>query len=205
MAKQQQTEPQALDLRAKTCRMGKIANNLENHGGEWVTAFTVPITGLTLTKDELNDFMRDKYCHASWFETQRELIKPMAWWAGESFALSGAIEAEELTLELSGERLLVLSAEEPEDPDDADDRGKPACRLSRIELTPLVGGLTELRFHLYLHPGVGKNNLYLQEHQHREVRLTLLEAHRTKDELAPQPQLALNAPEGNGAKQPATT
>lgn len=173
--------------------MGKIANNLENHGGEWVTAFTVPITGLTLTKDELNDFLRDKYAHASWFETKRDLVQPMAWWGGESFAISGSFEAEELRIEVTGERVCEFTAEEPADPDDPDDVGTPACRLSRIELTPLVGGLTELRFHLYLHPGVGKTNLMLQEHQHREVRVTLLEANRVKGEESPQAQLPLNA------------
>lgn len=196
-------EPKALNLADKTCRMGKIANNLENHGGEWVTAFTIPISALTLTKDELNEFMRDKYTHASWFETKRDLVQPMAWWQGEGFALSGSIEAEEVRIELSGDRVVTIEAEEPDDSEDEDDVGTPACRLSRIELTPLVGGLTELRFHLYLHPGVGRNNLYLQEHQHREVRLTLLEAQRTKGDVAPQPQLPLNAPEANGQAVPA--
>ena len=90
-----------LNLEAKVCRMGKISNNLEHHGDEWVTAFTIPITGVMLTKEELNAFMHDKYCHASWFEVKSNLAQPMSWWGEETFAVSASYESEALTLTVS--------------------------------------------------------------------------------------------------------
>lgn len=191
MAKQ---HPKILSLEAKHCRMGKISNNLEKHGEEYVTAFTIPISGVMLTKDELNEFMGDKHCHASWFETKRDVQQPMPWWGTESFGISGAYASDSLVIVVSGDRALEFEAEEPEE-EGADVR--PACELSRITLTPQVGGLTEMAFALSVRPDLGKTNLMLQEHQHREVKLSILEA-SAKERAEKQAALPL-APAEDGA------
>lgn len=185
-----------LNLTGKICRLGKFSNNTEYHGDDWEGAFTFPLTGLMLSKDELNTFLRDKHAHASWFNTNGSLAEPMPWWNGESFRVSGAFEAEGLELLVSGGRSLQFAADEP-GPEVEEDTGRPACVLSKITLTPQVGGLTELTAHLTLRPGLGKDNLLLQEHQHREIKLTLQDARaRSKDK---QPELPLGAPEAEGA------
>jgi|ERR1700733_483884 len=197
-----------LQLDAKICRFGKISNNLEKHGKEWVTAFTIPVSGLLLTKAELNKFMRDKYCHQSWFDTsQPGALAPMSWWGPEDFAVSQAFEADAVTIRVSGDRDLEFLAEEGpgDDEDDGEDDGeeskRAACEISRITLKPQVGGLTEMRFALSLRPDIGKKNLMLQEHQHREVKITLVDG-RVKAKRDKQPELPMGQ---RGSDDPNTT
>jgi hypothetical protein len=188
-----------LTLDAKVCRLGKISNNLERHADDYVTAFTIPVAGLMLTKAELNKFMRDKYCYQSWFDTtQPGAGSPMSWWGDEHFHLSQSFEADELTILVSGDRPLTFEAELKSNGDDDDDGNgeetkRAACEITKIMLRPQYGGLTELRFHLSLRPGIGKANLQLQEHQHREVKLTLIGG-RVKAKNDRQPQLPMGAP-----------
>jgi hypothetical protein len=186
-----------LTLEDKTCRMGKISNNLEKHGDEWKTAFTIPISGIMLTEPELNAFMSDKYCHRSWFESKGSVDHPCAWWGEEEFTVTPQYEAEALTITVGGKEL-EFEAEEPEDPDDEDDKGLPACTLSRITLKPLQGGQTEMRFSLYLRPGVGKTNLLLQEHQHHTISLTLTDAKAAREKEGKQAPLPLGPASGAG-------
>jgi hypothetical protein len=196
-----------LKLEDKVCRFGKISNNLEKHGDDWVTAFTIPVSGLMLTKEELNQFMRDKYCHAAWFDTKAGMTQPQGWWGEEFFPISQSFEAEGLTIIVSGDRTLEFEAEEAEDQDDEDDVGRPACEITKIRLTPQVGGHTEMAFSLSLRPDVGKKNLMLQEHQHREVKITLVDA-KASEKNARQGQLPMGAPgakaEGDGSDAAAT-
>ncbi len=183
--------PKILELVGKICRFGKISNNTESRGrDDWDTAFTIPVTGLLLTKDELNKFRRDKDTHASWFNIAKGLATPMPWWNGDGFPVSEAYEAQELLIVVSGDREITLVGEEPTDKDDPDDDGRAACKITKIVLTPQTGGVTEMRFHLTLRPGIGKNNLLLQEHQHREVKLTLVETY-VKERAEKQQQLGL--------------
>jgi hypothetical protein len=198
-----------LQLDAKICRLGKISNNLEKHGKEYVTAFTIPVSGLMLTKAELNRFMRDNSCHASWFDTTvKGAAQPMDWWQGEDFALSQSFEADALTIRVSGDRDLEFLAEDGPgdedddgDEDDGEESKRAACEISRITLKPQVGGLTEMRFALSLRPDIGKKNLMLQEHQHREVKITLVDG-RVKAKRDRQPELPMGQ---HGADDPNTT
>lgn len=188
-----------LNLDGKTCRMGKISNNLEHHGEEWVIAFTIPITGVMLTKEELNAFMRDRYTHASWFASEKGVAQPMAWWSDEDFQLSQSYKAHSLTIVVSGDKDLEFEGEEPSS-EDADD-GRAACEIAKISLCPQVGGMTELRFSLSLRPGVGRTNLLLQEHQHREIKLTCMGA-TAKEKDTKQQQLPMGEPAANGNATP---
>lgn len=191
-----------LELVGKICRFGKISNNTEFDGDDWEGAFTIPIRGLMLDKNELNRLRADKHCFASWFDSSGDVVRPMPWWGEEEFSITGSFEAEELVVTVSGDRELKFEAEEG-DPDSDDDVGRPACVLSRLSLHPLAGGLTELRFHLTLHPGLGKTNLTLQEHQHREVKLTLVEG-RAKAKSDKQESLPLGAPKDAGESAAST-
>lgn len=176
-----------LQLEGKICRLGKISNNLERHGKDWETAFTVPFTGLMLTKPELNKFRRDKYCHQSWFDTSKSTMEPMAWWGDEDFKVSDDFEADELTIVVSGDRELKFESETPKD---KDEEPRAACELTKLSLKPQVGGLCEMRGQLYFRPGIGKPNLLLQEHQHREVKITLVDG-RVASKRERQPELPM--------------
>jgi hypothetical protein len=191
--------PKLLSLTGKICRMGKYSNNTEFAGGDdWETAWTLPITGVMLTKDELNELLLDKHAHASWYNTGGKggLIEPMPWWGEEEFSRSGKLEAEELAIIVSGNRELEFVADEP-DPDDEDDVGRAACVLSNMVLRPQPGGLTELRFSLTLRPGSPANRRLLEEHQHREVKITLTDAAPAQKAQSKQAQLPL-ADQGGG-------
>jgi len=185
------THTKILNLEGKTCRLGKISNNLERHGEDYVTAFTLPFTELMLTKAELNSFMRDKLTHTSWFDTSKgnAAAEPMAWWGGESFYLSESFQADRAAIIVSGDR--ELEFESSGDPKEDDYR--PAMVISKLVLTPQVGGMVEARGSLYLRPGIGKTNLALQDHQHREVKLTLVNARVTERDKK-QPQLPMGEP-----------
>ena len=180
------------DLTDKVCRLGKIANNLEHHGKDWVTAFAIPVSGLNLTAAELNAFLRDRYAHRSWYDTSKAgAAEPMPWWNGEEFRLSKSYEADELLITVSGDQ--ELRFESSGDPKDEDYRA--ACRISDLVLAPQVGGMTEVRFKLYVLPELGKRNLLLQEHQHREVRISWKDG-RAIERDKRQPQLPLGSEDG---------
>lgn len=185
---------QILKLDSKLCRLGKVSNNLEKHGSDWVTAFTIPVMELMLTKAELNAFMRDKYCHQSWYDTSKgnAATEPMHWWGGESFYVSETFEADQGAIIVSGDKQLDFESEG----DPKEDSYRPAIVVSKIVLTPRIGGLTELSCSIYLRPGIGKTNLALQDHQHREVKLTLVDAKVAEREKR-QPQLPMGEPGEN--------
>ena len=156
-----------LKLDAMICRFGKISNNLECHGDDYVTEFNIPVSGVMLTAEQLNDFIGDPYCDKSWFNTTKAKLKePMAWWERGDFRLKDSLEADACTVKVSGDRQLEFERKDE----------LPACRISRMTLRPQVGGMTELSFQLQVRPGIGKTNLILQEHQNREVRLTVGDA-----------------------------
>jgi hypothetical protein len=187
-----------LTLTGKTCRMGKVSNNLERHGADWISAFTIPITELMLTKAELNSLMRDPLCWASWFATggKAKADEPMPWWGGESFDLHESFEADKAMITVSGARDLEFEA--TGDPKEDDYRA--AMVISGITLTPRTGGMTELNCKIYVLPGLGKTNLALQDHQHREIKLTVVKA-RVEDREKRQPQLPMG--EGGTQSEPA--
>lgn len=183
------------DLTDKTCRLAKIGNNLEHHGKEWVTAFTLPISGMMLTAAELNAFMRDKHCHRSWFDTSKPgAAEPMPWWNGEPFTLSREYEADRLTIVVSGDQALDFQSVG----DPKDDNYRAACRISDIKLVPQVGGMTEITFKLYVLPDIGRTNLLLQEHQHREIRISWADG-RELEKRTRQPELPMGQGEDGGA------
>lgn len=149
------------------CRLGKIANNLERHGDEDVPEFNIPVSGVLLNAKQLNEFMADPHCDRAWFNTKGSLKEPMPWWKRGSFSVKESLEANACTIKVSGDVEITFEVE----------KELPACRISKISLEPQVGGMTELCFQLQVRPGINKNNLLLQEHQNREVRLTISKSH----------------------------
>jgi hypothetical protein len=177
-----------LRLDEKLCRFGKISNNLERHGDDYETGFTIPVEELMLSKAELNAFMRDPLCWQSWYDTSKgnRAAEPMPWWGGESFSLAESFEADEGSVIVSGDKALEFKSSGDPKGDDY----RAGIVISKINLQPRTGGLTELSCSIYVRPGLGKTNLVLQDHQHREVKLTLIDAKVAEREKR-QPQLPL--------------
>jgi len=170
----------------KSCHFGKIANNLRMIGAQEEPEFTIPCEGLMLTPGELDEIL-GQYTHRSWFTRCKDVWEPCAWWsrAKGHFAIDGAFEAEYCAI-YAGNRKIEFELIEGEDGD------IPAARITRVRFRPHVGGMTEMCCHLHVRPGIGAENLLLQEHQNREVRLTLGET-RLANPQGQQQELPLSA------------
>lgn len=161
MAKRKKNEQQMISLIDKLTRLGKISNNLELHGDEEVTAFQIPVEGVMLDAKELCALLEDKFAHQLIFNDKRGLKEPTdALRKLDALKLKDNFEGATVIMTLTGDRELEFDE----------------CNLKELTLEPQVGGLTALAFKVYLRPGIGANNLLLQEHQHREVKLTITNA-----------------------------
>jgi len=153
--------------------MRKISINVLNKDAEQ-TLFTLPFQGIELSREQLNDYM-GAYTFESWFHQRPDGIwVPMPWIARlpkAEIAIEDEFDADGATIIVSGGEELVF---EPEDRDEDDEEeAAPPVRVTSIVLGPKSGGITLLGFHLQVRPGLGKENLALQEHQFRHVTITL--------------------------------
>jgi hypothetical protein len=158
-----------LELLDVRLRLGKYSNNVL---GESISEWTFPFTGIMLDAEQLNALTGDANTWRSWYVTAvGKAPKPCEWWSlgsGE-FAIEEAYQAKYLSLAVSGDRLLEWEWEKGEgDKDDV-----PACKIKSMKLIARIGGLTELQGSLHLRPGRDRENLILQDHQYREVAMTL--------------------------------
>lgn len=181
----------------------KISNNLLNIGDEKVPAFTLPIEGVSLDAEQL-DALLGKFTHRSWFDKKRDgAVHPMPWWEGREkrdFHLSAELECEAVTLKLISGKTVTFEAEG--DPDDEDEPYTPGAKISHLVLTPQPGGTTLLAFHLTVRPGIGKENLALQEAQFHHIGITIEETRESKRKAA-QGSLALAPAEPEGEAETA--
>lgn len=172
-----------LNLTDQHARMGKISNNLELHGeDDEVIAFAIPCE-LMLTAEQL-DALMGTYFHRALFNTDAatRLETPL-----DGFRRCKPLELEDA---YEGVRVRI------------DDHEFRDCRVQKFVLEPQVGGLTKLRVQVYLRPGLGDENLALQELQHREIALQIYEGKLAAKKNARQSELPLGEP-ANGAAAPA--
>lgn len=150
-----QPAPLALNIEDSHCRLLKIANNLEKHGDEDVPWFTIPVEGLMLTREQSDvfapGFYDDCFIHGGPLIEVKEWAKILA-----PFKIPDRYEGTNAIIDLSNQPVSFSD-----------------CRLSSIALTPLLGGLMQMDCHLQVDPGLDGNNLLLQKHQNREVKLSL--------------------------------
>lgn len=138
-------------------RMGKISNNLEKHGEEeLITGFTLPLE-LNIPRPQLIGFMGSDFDSSCWKSDNT----PADWLR------------RVLPMELAGEvyvgvqAALVLSEELAE-------LTFEDCRVTHVTLVAFApGGSAVVSCHLYLRPGIGNENLLLQEYQGKEIAVQL--------------------------------
>lgn len=155
-----------LDIQNHTCHMGKIANNLEKSGEEdHITGFTIPITVFRLTAEQFEAFFDRKYSSRGLHDAKGGKQVPALDFI-EPYAVKHSFEDASLTLVMNGGRGKSIERE--------------GCKVKNITFVPLEGagddGLIELAFSVYLHPGLSKDNLVLQENQETEIALTIQDA-----------------------------
>lgn len=164
-------------------RLGKISNNLERHGDEdTVTGFTLPLK-LRIDRNQLLELMGAEFNAAAWLGSSEAVpwirrVLPLAL-EGETYAeVKSAIIVGGNLEPAHGKELLFEN-----------------CRVSQIKIVALApGGITEIHCHLYVRPGIGSENLLLQEYQEREVAVQMTSGKlRVKADKAQQ-DLPLNDP-----------
>ncbi|HEY6925971.1 MAG TPA: hypothetical protein VI653_20995 [Steroidobacteraceae bacterium] len=167
-----QTQISPLVLEAARGVMTKISLNVL-HKDPKLSIFTIPVEGVELVEQQLDAFL-GKYTFRSWYEQRPDgAWHPCGWWhhrKDSDFPIDEEFHTDLLTLEFTGDISLDFETEEPEE-DDGD--RVPAAKITSIRLKPTAGGVTLLSFHLQVRPGLGKDNLLLQEHQYRPVVITL--------------------------------
>lgn len=171
-----------LALTDEHAQLGKISNNLELHGDEdRITGFTLPLR-LRLDRPQLLSLMGEKFDACAWDTS------------------GGCVDwlSRVLPLELGGEvyvdvaAILGLGGRELEFTD---------CRVSHITLLAFGLFAFEVKCHLYVRPGIGSENLLLQEYQEQEVAVTMsLGKLRIKADKAQQ-SLALEEPKPKSERE----
>lgn len=150
----------------------KISINVLSQDSE-NTLFTLPCEGIALSREQLNAYMGPR-TFESWFDKRKDgTWVPMDWvlrLPEGSIALDEKFETDGCEIVVTGKKELVF---EPQEPEEDDEEGEPAARITQIVLTPKVGGVVLLAFHLQVRPGLGKENLALQQHQYRHITITL--------------------------------
>lgn len=166
------TDPSPLTLENARGTTAKISLNVL-HKDANLTIFTIPVEGVELVEEQLDSFL-GKYTFRSWYEKRKDgSWHPCGWWLHRKdadFPIDEEFHTDSLTLGLSGDQVLEFETQEPEE---EDDDKVPAAKITSIRLKPTAGGVTLLSFHLQVRPGLGKDNLLLQEHQFRPVTVTL--------------------------------
>lgn len=171
-------------------RMGKISNNLELHGEAQsvITGFTLPLE-LQVPRQQLITLMGEAFDRSVWTIDSTGMLVGVDW------------ARRLLPLELGDETyvgvaaVLSLGGRELEFAD---------SRVSKITLLAFGnGGITHVKCHLYVRPGIGSENLLLQEYQEHEVAVSMSAGKlRVKADKAQQ-QLPLEPPVLDGPEHPA--
>lgn len=196
----QEKAPNAfIALAESSCLMGKFSNNLvlqENEDdpddeGDEVAVWTFPFTGIMLTDELLNALYQDAYTHRAWYVTKKGVDAPMPWVGMLPPPIPFGQKFENASIDLA-------YADSPTDKTARDTFN--GCKIGRILLVPQQGGLTELRCHIQIKPGLGAANKRLQEYQNRRVSLTVVSADVAAAKDSKQQQLALGAPPSGEAK-----
>lgn len=162
-------------------RMGKISNNLEFTGEAQsvITGFTLPLE-LQVPRSQLVDLMGEAFDRAVWTIDATGMMVGIDW---ARRLLPLALEGETY---VSVAAVMALGGRELEFAD---------SRVSKIELLAFGnGGITHVKCHLYVRPGIGSENLLLQEYQEHEVAVSMSAGKlRVKADKAQQ-QLPLEPP-----------
>lgn len=161
------------------CKLGKISINLEMHGDEEVVVFAIPITGAMLQSrlqadDPANAIAADPLFTRSIFNDNKGFLEPMTW-VRSAIPFPEKYEGAQVSIKLPSDEVLTFEA----------------ARVGGIESNPMAGGLVGIDFQLQVRPELDRENLLLQEYQHHEITITVLDAKIALKKKARQKELPL--------------
>lgn len=148
-----------LNITETYCQMGKISNNLETHGEKEVTAFDIPISGITLTSEEVNALLEDPYADRWLFNTAKD-VRESNVAKFEPLTLVDSYKDATVSLTMSTGALFTFQK----------------SQISSVTLEPKRGGETIAGFKLRIRPENDQQILELLEHQNHQVRIDVADA-----------------------------
>jgi hypothetical protein len=169
----------AFALTDEHAQLGKISNNLERHGkdedAELITGFTLPLK-LRVPRPQMIPLMGTDFDASVWKADNT----PHDW------------TRRVTPIELTGEVYVEVNAEMILGDDH--ELTYEGCRVTHVIIEGFdPGGITRVNCHLYVRPGIGPENLLLQEFQEQEIAVQLsagklrVKADKAQQELALQP------------------
>lgn len=174
-----------MHLNARPCKIGTSINNrTEKHGDKDVPAFDMPLVSIMLSQPELNALMGEPLTSIAWFNDRKDGLAEPLFKNIKHFALTDEyVECDvSLTLGLAETEFHITG-----------------CTISKLRLSPCVGGLTELR--ITVSAEIDDSNSALSQWMGKDgqVDIELGEVAETKHakkqkKAAAQPELNLGAP-----------
>lgn len=164
------------------CKMGKISINLEKHGEEEVIVFAIPVTGAMLpadldSDDPANLIAGDPHFTRSVFNDNKGFLEPMPW-VRSPIRIPEKYEGAQVSIKLPSDEVLEFEG----------------ARIGNIETMPMAGGMVSVDFQVQLHPELDRVNLLLQEYQHHEIGISVLDAKVALKKSKKQKELPLQQP-----------
>jgi len=148
-----------LNIRETFAQMGKISNNLEKHGEDDVTAFDIPVSGITLTGEEVNALIEDPYGDRWLFNTVKDLREPNV---AKFKPLEMLDSFEDATIVLTVPRGASYTF--------------AGAKIKSITLDPQRGGETLVSFSVRVRPENDDQIVDLIDSQNREVKIDIADA-----------------------------
>lgn len=164
--------------------LGKIANNIENHGEEEVTAFDIPVTNILLDREQLNALLDDSVADRVIFNKTRAGDVQPALKCLEPFALKDNFDGATIQFNFGtgkGEKFTLKD-----------------CKVKAVTLEPQNGGNTVVTMKIRVRPENDNHILQLMGHQNRECTLSIAEAKVATTAAAKKQMDMLDGGDGKG-------
>jgi len=169
-----------MHLKTRICHLGSSINTrTEKHGDEDVAAIDIPITDFALGATELNSITGEPHAHRALFDKSKSPVEPI-FRGFKAFALKDKFEdcTAELLLGLGREPLRLTG-----------------CKVARVKLEPLTGGMTGMDFLIQLTPDLAIMPT-LMAHMGHEIELSIDVGKRVEKTDSRQQKLGLKEGEG---------
>lgn len=172
-----------MDLSIRVCKLGINLNvPSEMHGDERVAAVDIPLVGILLEKEEVNELVGDKFWNAIFDTPIGDGKAPRAAWPDlDDYRIAGKFACS-IAIEL-GENQNDIELEE--------------ATISKIRLKPLDGGLTQMSCSVHTSANVERFIHKLTARIDTEIKMELAIGEKLEREKSKQAELPLNS-FGNG-------
>jgi hypothetical protein len=142
--------------------LGKISNNIENHGDEEVTAFDIPVTGILLDREQLNALLDDSVADRVLFNKTRTGDVQPSLKCFAPFVLTDSFDGAVLSFSFGEAKKENFTLRD--------------CKVKGVTLEPQNGGNTVVSLKIRVRPENDSQILMLMGHQNRGCQLGIAEA-----------------------------